>query len=58
MQTQVTIGNEVFWLDRPEVTRLEVLRLLGYSARKAVEIILNERGKTYVHSNTTAHRIV
>ena len=58
MQTKVTIGPDSFWFDRPEVTRLEVLRLLGYSARKAVEIILNERGKIYVHSNTTAHRIV
>lgn len=55
MQTKVTIGSDSFWLDQPEVTRLEVLRLSGFSNRKALEIILNERGKTYVHSRTSAH---
>jgi hypothetical protein len=43
MQTKITIESESCWLDRPEVTRLEVLRLLGYTARKALDQILKER---------------
>lgn len=43
MQTKVEVGSERFWLDQPEVTRLEVLRLLGYSAREALDQILRER---------------
>ena len=44
MQTKVEIGNQGFWLDQPEVTRLEVLLLLGYGPREAISHILIERG--------------
>jgi hypothetical protein len=59
MQTKVVIDEDIFWLDQPEVTRLEVLRLLGYSAGESVNQILNERGKTYdSYPNISAHRAI
>jgi hypothetical protein len=59
MQTKITIESESCWLDRPEVTRLEVLRLIGYTPEGALTQILNERGKTYdYYPNISSNRSV
>jgi len=59
MQTKVEIDNEVFWMDQIEVTRLEVLRLIGYTPEGALTQILNERGKTYdYYPNISSNRSV